>query len=929
MYKKEHYLMAALAFFFVLVFYVLTMAPTVTFWDAGEFIAASYCLGVPHPPGTPLFVLIGRLVATLPLPLEIAARLNLVSILSGSLSAMLIFLIAVKILEPMVADTGKPGARLVINGGAFVCAIIPPFLYTVWSNSTEFEVYSIATTTILFCGWLMIYMGSLKDPRRIKNVLLLVIYIVSLSFANHLIVLLVSPAVIIYTLLHDRANWKYWCSILGSFLGLYLLVTKGLDLTSVAERLSGKNFAEGGLLVSSYRLVAGVLDIIFGITNYVGNWNSFLFGLLIAVCFIFWAYKRKALGFFGVALGLFLLGFSIHLYLLIRAGLNPPINEGQPETLKAFWAVIGREQYGSAYGLLPRQAWQLIAAEKMKLAGLGSVNAFSIGINSLTDLIENIRVYFQYNITFYTKYFGWQYSSTGWTVIFLALGIYGAVEHARYEKKSFFFWLTVFLVTGLILNTYMNFKLGYTQALDKYPGLGLHEVRERDYFFIVSFAFFGVWSGLGLAAVLNRLRIAFAVDSANPKLKMSAFGFLGAIVLLPGLLPLILNYKLVDRSGNYITPNYARNVMNSLEPDGILFTNGDNDTFPLWYIQEVEGVRKDCRVVNLSLLNTKWYIKQMKDMEPRVPISLSDEAIDKLQPRFLPRKQKFLFGEVDLTFPDSSVVYVKDFVILDILRTNNWRKPIYFTTTTPTHNRCHLDPYLVQFGAVYKINPRRGETMARKDSMNLYPIGDQGIHFDAAGSARLLNEVYRYDTFFRDIENQGEDERRATAPFCYAYSILGQIYLRQNRLSEAVDSNFMVRQFKPDRHRYNLTMANLYARSRRYEQAYAFMDSLVHFTGDSSPHLFMEMAQIAIDSDSTAAAVNFMEQAIDFFPGYKDSYANLFMVHNATDNKQAAIAVVEKYLQRFPEDNKVIEELNRYRETGELNLQKAFQIPSP
>ena len=357
MYKKEHYLMAALSFFFVLVFYVLTMAPTVTFWDAGEFIAASYCLGVPHPPGTPLFVIIGRVLATLPLPLEIAARLNLVSVLSGSLSALLIFLIAVKILETMVADTEKSGSRLVINGGAFVCAIIPPFLYTVWSNSTEFEVYSIATTTILFCGWLMIYMGSLKDPGRIKNVLLLVIYIVSLSIANHLLVLLVSPAVIIYTMLHDRANWKYWCSILGSFLGLYLLVLKGLDLTAMAERLSGKEFVEGGLLVSGYHLVAGVLDIIFGITNYIGNRNSFLLGLLIAVCFIFWAYKRKALGFFGVALGLFLLGFSIHLYLLIRAGLNPPINEGQPETLKAFWAVIGREQYGSSYGLL-KLSWR-------------------------------------------------------------------------------------------------------------------------------------------------------------------------------------------------------------------------------------------------------------------------------------------------------------------------------------------------------------------------------------------------------------------------------------------------------------------------------------------------------------------------------------------------------------------------------------------
>ena len=210
MYKKEHFLFAALAFLLVLVIYTLTMAPTVTFWDSGEFIAASYCLGVPHPPGTPLFVLMGRVLATLPLPLEIAERLNFVSVLSGSLSAFLLFLIAVKILETVVENSQKPGARLVINGGAFISAVIPPFLFTVWSNSTEFEVYAVATATILFCGWLMIYMGSLQDSRKIKNILLLVIYIVSLSIANHLIVLLVAPAVIIYTLMHDRQNWKYW-----------------------------------------------------------------------------------------------------------------------------------------------------------------------------------------------------------------------------------------------------------------------------------------------------------------------------------------------------------------------------------------------------------------------------------------------------------------------------------------------------------------------------------------------------------------------------------------------------------------------------------------------------------------------------------------------------------------------------------------------
>jgi len=914
MYKKENYVFAVLAFFFVLIVYVLTMAPTVTFWDAGEFIAASYTLGVPHPPGTPLFVLLGRILAILPLPMEIAARLNFVSVLCGSLSALLIFLIAVKILEAMVTDSEKPGARLVINGGAFVCAIIPPFLFTVWSNSTEFEVYSIATTTILFCSWLMIYMGSLKDSRRIKNILLLVIYIVSLSIANHLIVLLVSPAVIIYTMLHDRRNWKYWCSILGCFLGFYLMVMKGIDLSAVAGQLSGKKLTEGGLIVSIFRLMAGILDVTFGIFNYIGNRSNFFFGLLITVGSVIWAYRRKALGFFGIALGLFLLGFSIHLYLLIRSGLNPPINEGQPETLKAFWAVIGREQYGSAYGLFPRQVWSLITQKA--------------DISTINDLVDNIWMYFRYNIPFYGKYFFWQYGHEWWTSLFLLIGIYGAVEHARHERKSFFFWLTVFLLTGLILNTYMNFKLGYSQFLDKYPDIGMHEVRERDYFFIVSFAFFGVWSGLGLAAFLNRLRVAFAVDSGEAKIDMTTFRFL-ALVLVLGLVPLYSNYKKVDRSGNYIPPNYARNVMNSMEPNGILFTNGDNDTFPLWYIQEVEGVRKDCRVVNLSLLNTKWYIKQMRDMEPRVPISFNDETIDKMQPFILNRKQKFEFGELELIIPDSSVVYVKDMVILDILRTNNWRKPVYFTTTTPTHNRFYLDPYLVQHGAVYKVNPRRAEILAEKDSLNLVKISGSGIYFDIKNTRRLLYEVYKYDSFFEETENRDDTDRRLVQHFAFPFSVLGQIHLQRNQLPEAIEANLMARQFMQRRHQFNLVLANLFTRNRQYVQAYAFMDSLVQFTGDSSPHLFLQMAQMAIDNGDTQAAQRFMKMCIEYFPHYKDAYANLFMLHDTGGNKDLAIQVVESYLKLFPDDKVVTDELNRYRETGEFDLPKAFQIPVP
>ena len=380
MYKKEHWIMAGASFLLVFIFYLKTMAPTVTFWDAGEFIAASYTLSIPHPPGTPLFVIIGRVISALPLPLAIAARLNFLSVLCGSAAAVLIYLIAVKITETWVENTESPASRLVVHGGAFAAAVIPPFMRTVWSNSTEFEVYAVATATFIFCAWLMIYMGSSTDIRRIKRTLLLVIYLVSLSIGNHLIVLLVSPGVIVYTLMHDWRNRHYWLSILGLFLGVYLLVMKGIDLGQVFGRMHQASLPEAGFFLSLFNHLRAAVDVTFSIHNYMDSGAGFFFGALITLVCLFWSLRQRSLGFFGAALGLFLLGFSIHAYLLIRAGLNPPINEGDPSNLKNFWAVIGREQYGSNYGVFPRLVWSLVTGKHE--------------ITSVTELLENIKYFF-------------------------------------------------------------------------------------------------------------------------------------------------------------------------------------------------------------------------------------------------------------------------------------------------------------------------------------------------------------------------------------------------------------------------------------------------------------------------------------------------------------------------------------------------------
>ncbi len=909
MYKKEHWIGAALTFLFTFTGYLFTMAPTVTFWDAGEFIAASYTLGIPHPPGTPLFVIIGRVLSALPLPLSVAERLNFLSVLCGAAGALLIYLIVVRIISTWMEDPESLPGRVLVHGGAFASAIIPSFMRTTWSNSTEFEVYAVATATFLLIAWLMVYMGQSLDRQRMQRTLLLVVYIVSLSISNHLIVLLVSPAVIIYTLLHDREHWRYWVSIVGMFLGVYLLVMKGLDLGLVFHRFSAAGEGQPGLFVETMNHLGALLDVLFDLPSYVGSARAMFLGVVLTGAFAWWSHRQKSLGFFGMALGLFLLGFSLHLYLLIRANLSPAINEGNPSNLAAFWAVIGREQYGSSYGVMPRQVWTLIRDK--------------VAMTSVNDLVENVVFYFKYNIPFFTKYFGWQYGGNLLTVLFLPVGLYGAYRHWRSEHKTFWFWLVVFLITGPVLNTYMNFKLGYSQ-FNEFPQ-AMHEVRERDYFFIVSFVFFGVWSGIGLAAIADNIRRSLAVGTANARLGRSAFAALAALVLLPCFVPMVANYDDADRSGNLIPAQYARNIMNSLDEGGIIFTNGDNDTFPLWYIQEVEHVRQDCRVVNLSLLNTSWYIKQMRDMKPKVPISYSDEQIDQMLPMRLPQEINFKLGDVELKFSKGSIMYVKDMVLLDILRTNKWKKPLYFTTTVPESNRVGLTPFMTMEAAVYRINQTRAAELAENDP-NLQPVpGVAGVFINVARTDSLLNKVYTYKTFFRDKKGGEEANVRLASHFAAPYAWLGSAYQGQGKLDKAIEANIWARRFFGQPHQWDFALANLYAQNRQYAEAGEMLDSFADFSNQPlQPRMLQQLAQLAVNNNDLEEAAEFLNQSIALDPGNRNSYANLFMLFHKADRREQAVLALEKYLEKFPGDTALAAQLETYRGGGELDLGKAF-----
>ncbi len=266
--------------------------------------------------------------------------------------------------------------------------------------------------------------------------------------------------------------------------------------------------------------------------------------------------------------------------------------------------------------------------------------------------------------------------------------------------------------------------------------------RERDYSYVGSFYAFAIWIGIGAAALLEKLK-DWRKDS--PVYMGSAV----AVMLLAAPVNMLrANYHEHDRSGNYVAWEYSYNLLNTCEPNAIIFTNGDNDTFPLWYLQEVEKIRKDIRVVNLSLLNTPWYIKQLKHMEPKVPISLKDEEIEGLglwrwEERQMtipgpdssgdkPESGSLEKGSAGITWnlqptisrqknPQTGKLIgglrVQDIMIFDILRMNEWKQPIYFAVTVSPSNQIGLGEFLRMDGQAYQLMPYKVGLSIDKDVM--------------------------------------------------------------------------------------------------------------------------------------------------------------------------------------------------------------------
>ena len=699
--------------------YLITLAPTVTLWDAGEFITAAKVLGIPHPPGTPLFVMVGHVWGDLLAVGGYAWRLNLMSAAFSAAGAGCFFLVAHRLL------VGEQTVWRV--GGAAAAALVSAFTLTVWQNSNETEVYTVATFSIAAICWLCLRWRDTRGTTRAPHYLLLVVYLAALSIGNHLLTLLVGPAVSLFLFVTLRAapaadpverrvEWSEWAVLSALWV---VLIAVGLGSTPL--------LVLGGLLCAA-ALGASVLA------------GSLVFPLaVIAVAAV---------------------GVSTYAFLYLRSALDPVLNEADPASWPNLLAVIRREQYGSR-GPLDNPIFPP-----------GDDNPG----RTLTLFAQQVANYFQYWVWQWGK--GLRVVALVPWLLFTALGFLGFHEARRRDRGIAYLLGALWLVTGLGLVVYMNFKPGFSLFWEEYPNFDQHEVRERDYFFIMSFQVWGLVAGIGL------VRAARAFQRAGR--------WVPGVAAALALLPFALNFSAASRRHGpdaQIARDFAYNLLQSVEPYGVLFGYGDNDTFPVWYLQEVEGVRQDVTLINLSLANLDWYVSQLAARPtrpfdpagapavyralappepPPPPLRLPPDDIAQLQPMRIAEGGVFRAGGLELPIRAGQTLQVRDQVILLTIAAALPARAVAFGVSSGRGSWLGFDPHLVLQGLAYTVFPGRPDTVRR------FVPGIQGTRVDPARTALLADSVFRYGRLFEaDISGLDPAARQVTTAFSLAYLEIG------------------------------------------------------------------------------------------------------------------------------------------------------------
>lgn len=821
--RTRNIFFAFLSWLSAFVVYTLTVAPTTSFWDPAEYIAITHTLQVAHPPGSPFFALFGRIVSMF-IPAEyVALSINMISVTASAFTVMLLYLVIVQLIEEFrgSVDSMSKFDQISTYGGAFIGALTFMFTHTQWFNAVEAEMYGTSTFFTALVVWLALrWAANFKKPHS-ERWLILIAYIFGIGIGVHLLNLLALffVALIIYFKYREFEIKSFALLVVGSvaiFLSIYPLII--IELPNFSLTVTNATYGIIGPFTYMFFLIAA---LVYGIYYTHKKGKRILNMVLIGYMMIF-------------------IGYSSYSLIIVRSQANPTIDQNDPSTLPAFVSYLSRDQYGQAPLLkgstFDDRTRNIDRSSETFLPRRHSAQPRHLEYYANFD--SDWEYFWKYQVNhMYLRYFNWNFigrdsdiQNANWYAGFsdsrhadnaantyyfflpFLFGLFGLIYHFKQDWRRGLSVLALFVLTGLAIIFYLN----------QTP----FEPRERDYAYAGSFFAFSIWIGIGASGIVDQLR---------KLLENRHVATYGVMAVMFAALPVWMgyqNYPSHDRSDRYVARDYAYNLLQSVEPNAILFTNGDNDTFPLWYLQEVEGIRTDVRVIVLSLLNTDWYIKQMRDRQAHeslpIPISFTDQEIDEITSRFerhspqeirLPVDKNLLraaysdtassipsFDEdpvlrnqilsaVPFSIPveelDDEVrwnlegrfagrdnqgneqyyLQASDVIILDILRNNQWLRPVYFANTVSRDGQLGLENYFQFEGKAHRVMPKRR-------------AGGQFGHVDPeVHSSRLA--AFEFNKWNSPKAYFDENIRRMISNYRWGFMQLAEAYIRENNPEQA------------------------------------------------------------------------------------------------------------------------------------------------
>ena len=979
-------------FIFASVVYILTSEPTASFWDCGEYIATAFKLQVGHPPGAPLFQMIGRFFSMFAFgdTSHVARMVNTMSALSSGLTIAFLFWSITLLARKLFRNSGEMShaSMYTIIGSGLAGALAYTFSDSFWYSAVEGEVYAMSSLFTAMVFWAILRWEAVADEPHAFRWIILIALLIGLSIGVHLLSLLVIPAttLVYYFKKSKKISWKgIVLVLLFSFVlvaaVMYGIIPEIVTLFANTELLFvntlGLPFNSGSIFFALLLVSLITLGILYTIRErsiYIrvilalgvillvlffyetSSFGDFIIRLLAAsaviVLFRYWRKKKDLINAVLLGFTFILIGYSSFIMLIIRANADTPINENNPDNAINLLAYLNREQYGSTplfYGpyynapLIDRKDGKPVYEKDYKtdryvisddrkntvpVYDPAYMTIFPRMWNNQDDqYIENYKNWagirndpqnkhiptFGENLSFFVNYqlnhmyfrylfwnfIGRQNDNQGFYADILngnwisgieaidnsRLGPQNSIPDSLKNKahNTFFFLPLIFGLIGLYYHFKRNYKDGLVVmalffmtglAIEIYLNMQAPQPRERDYAFAASFYAYAIWIGLSVPAVYELL---------CKKLKpVHAAILAGAAVLL--LVPVIMGqqgWNDHDRSGRYTALQMAKNYLNSCARNAIIFTNGDNDTFPLWYAQEVESIRTDVRIVNLSLLNTDWYIDQMKkkayESDP-VPFSLTRQLYkngshdvtylleqDNIK-GYVEAKELFNILKMDETklqlstsegiadyFPAKKFVIPADpstvvangtvpaslagqvhnvewkidrpaltknyLMMLDLLANNNWERPIYYVTTTSDEAYLGLKEYFQLEGLAYRFVPVK----APLDNGNPSRVNTD-VMFDNVMN-KFEFSVTRPGLYLND------DHVRMAISMRNVYAELAQALVMENKMDSAVKVCDRSIELIPDKvipyNYFNLAIASSYLAAGQNDKGNAILQRMV------------------------------------------------------------------------------------------------------